>query len=82
MTGAGLKGGQKWFPFSVLTRRGKKIWDSGELGSVSDLVLNLLRDLGLHFLISETKLRLAHFFCKGPDGEYFRPVATPAPAAA
>lgn len=39
------------FPFSMLTPRGRMVWDSGALGSVSDSVSNLLGDLGLHFLI-------------------------------
>lgn len=39
------------FPFFVFPLCGRKIWDSGELGSVSDLVSNLLGELGLRFLI-------------------------------
>lgn len=46
------------FPFSVFPLCGRKIWDSGEVGSVSgevgsvsDLVPDLLGELGLRFLI-------------------------------
>lgn len=52
LTGETVEGWtEMMFPFSVLPLHGRKIWDSGVLGFVSDSVSNLLGDLGLRFLI-------------------------------
>lgn len=54
--------------------RGRRIWDSGELGRFR-LAFKFAGCLGFPCPYLRNQVRVAHSVCGGPSGKCFRPVA-------